>query len=421
MPRRALLLSNFYYPREGGIEAAARSTAEGLRGLGYEVSLVTNTPADPGQQEVDRFPVHRQPSFERICELAENADVAIVHDDTLAMVLPVLCTPTPVAVVHHCLKSVCPSGTGYRSGRTCLPKLGLKCWACRVGRPNCRQTVRRMIRYYFARHVFRLVDANVCLSEFSAGLFGFRNGCVIPNPVNLEVFHPKQRVAAALSAGAATASCEFARSSCDHPSGERDQPPRLVMVGRLSPEKGMKFGIELLQQLPDQTVVLDVYGRGPAQADLMRHAEQLDLAGRVNFPGWRSGVDLAEAYRRADLLLVPSEIDETFCMVVAEALACRTPVITSTRGALPQTVGPGGYALSLDDRAGWVAAVSQLLESPDLRQKLAEAGCRQVRDKYSIEAVAAQWDQLATQLIHRSPRSRVLRKYAKAVYRAAIG
>lgn len=423
MPRRALFLSNFYYPQEGGIEAAARATAEGLQKLGYAVELITNTPADPEQSESDRFPIHRQPSFARIRELAENADVAIVHDDTLAMVLPVLCTRTPVAVVHHCLKSVCPSGTGYRRGRTCLPKLGLKCWICRVGRPNLRQTARRMIRYYFARHIFRLVDVNVCLSDFSARLFGFRNACVIPNPVNIEVFHPKRPVAVAAPVSVATEpqAGEIVGSSRHGTSDYPARPPRLAMVGRLSSEKGMEFGIELLMHLPDQSVVLDIYGRGPAQADLMQQAEHLGLAGRVNFRGWRSGADLADAYRQADLLLVPSEIDETFCMVVAEALACRTPVMTSTRGALPQTVGPGGYALPLNDRSAWVAAISELIESPELRHELAEAGCRHVQEQYSIEAVAAQWDQLAKRLIQSPRRSRLLRRYAELAYHATIG
>jgi glycosyltransferase involved in cell wall biosynthesis len=423
MPRRALLLSNFYYPREGGIEAAARATAEGLQSLGYDVALATNTPVDPDSADGDRFPVYRQPSFSRLRELAGNADVAVVHDDTLAMVLPVLCTCTPVAVVHHCLKSVCPSGTGHRKSRTCLPKLGLKCWACRVGRPNFRQTTRRMIRFYFARHIFRLVDANVCLSDFSARLFRFRNGCVIPNPVNVELFHPKKPVVAATSVGAAPAcaSATMTDADIDGPSDESPRSPRLAMVGRLSPEKGMAFGLELLQQLRDQSVVLDIYGQGPAQADLGQHAARLGLSRRVNFRGWRSGAELADAYRQADLLLVPSDINETFCMVVAEALACQTPVITSTRGALPQTVGPGGYAVPLEDRAAWVAAVSEMLESPNLRRELAQAGHRHVRENYSIEAVAAQWDQLATRLIDGPRRSCLLRRYAEAAYQATIG
>lgn len=67
---------------------------------------------------------------------------------------------------------------------------------------------------------------------------------------------------------------------------------------------------------------------------------------------------LREIFRRARGLLMPSVWDEAFGRVPLEAMAAGVPVISSNRGALPQTIGAGGLVLPLEAKL-WVEAMRE--------------------------------------------------------------
>ncbi|MDX6326398.1 MAG: hypothetical protein QOK15_2752, partial [Nocardioidaceae bacterium] len=95
--------------------------------------------------------------------------------------------------------------------------------------------------------------------------------------------------------------------------------------------------------------------------ELLHRAEEQGNADRVRFPGALTGSALDEAYAAADLLVLPSR-GETYGMVVTEALSRGVPVVATSVGGLPATVGAGRNG----DRPG-------LLVPPDDPQALAEA------------------------------------------------
>lgn len=76
-------------------------------------------------------------------------------------------------------------------------------------------------------------------------------------------------------------------------------------------------------------------------------------------------------YERCKILLVPSKFSETFGRVTAEAQTNGIPVIASTRGGLPESVGPGGIMLDSEAPAEeWAAAVRKLWDDPAAYQAL---------------------------------------------------
>lgn len=100
-------------------------------------------------------------------------------------------------------------------------------------------------------------------------------------------------------------------SSADRSSGA---PPIFLYVGRVAVEKNIEAFLKL--DLPGEKWVV---GDGPAAAGL-----------RTAYPdaiwkGTLTGEPLAEAYRRASVFVFPSKTD-TFGLVMAEAMACGTPV-----------------------------------------------------------------------------------------------
>ena len=129
----------------------------------------------------------------------------------------------------------------------------------------------------------------------------------------------------------------------------RPAKPVFLYVGRLAVEKQVhKF---LALDLPGEKWVA---GTGPEEARLKRR-----------FPGVRwfgvlSGDDLAAVYRTADVMVFPS-VTDTFGLVMAEAMACGTPVAAYPVPGPIDVVGrdsPGG-ALHEDLRAACLAALKK--------------------------------------------------------------
>lgn len=108
----------------------------------------------------------------------------------------------------------------------------------------------------------------------------------------------------------------------------------LLYLGRLHPIKGIDFLLRAWKILQNVYPEWDLRIVGPDDTQnaisLKAMAQQLNLQ-RVEFSGALYGADKFDAYRKADLYVLPTH-SENFGMTVAEALACATPVIVS-RGA----------------------------------------------------------------------------------------
>jgi glycosyltransferase involved in cell wall biosynthesis len=90
-------------------------------------------------------------------------------------------------------------------------------------------------------------------------------------------------------------------------------------------------------------------------------ARELGMASRISVLPVLNDRTLAAVYRRAAILLLPSE-REGFGLPVVEALACGTPVVASDIPVLREVGGPSVEYCDPDDRAAWAHAVLRLLK-----------------------------------------------------------
>jgi glycosyltransferase involved in cell wall biosynthesis len=189
-----------------------------------------------------------------------------------------------------------------------------------------------------------------------------------------------------------------------------DGAASLLCVAAVTPGKGQDILVDALATLTDLPWCCRLVGsleRAPAYVARVRKLrDRHGLGERVRLVGPRTGGDLAAAYADADLLVLPSRT-ETYGMVITEALARGTPVVTTTAGALPDTVGraPDGGVPGLlvpPGDAGVLAdALRRWLCEPDLRQRLRTSALRRRGTltgwEHTSDAVAAVLDQLAKQ------------------------
>ncbi|WP_375493141.1 glycosyltransferase, partial [uncultured Jatrophihabitans sp.] len=152
---------------------------------------------------------------------------------------------------------------------------------------------------------------------------------------------------------------------------------RLLLVGRMVPEKGVRDAVRVLADA-GPAATLTLVGDGPELGPARELAEQLGVADAVHTEAWAGAQALAEHYRRAHVVLVPSTATQTwaeqFGRVVVEAHAAGAVVVAYASGALPDVVGTAGVLVGEGDAAAMSAAVAHLRRSPEQWAALRDAG-----------------------------------------------
>ena len=156
-----------------------------------------------------------------------------------------------------------------------------------------------------------------------------------------------------------------------------------LCAATLTPRKGHAVLFRALARLKDRSWRLRCAGgdmHDPATAARLRMlVDELGLSDRVEWLGELETVALEAAYQQADGFVLPS-FHEGYGMVLAEALARGLPIISTTAGAIPDTVpADAGLLVPPGDEAALVEALARFLDEPQLRERLA-AGARAARE-----------------------------------------
>jgi len=217
------------------------------------------------------------------------------------------------------------------------------------------------------------------------------------------------------------------------PDPDPARPPRLLAVGRVSPEKGVHVLVEAMRtvaaarpdtrlevagsfgQLPwdylaglsDDPLLQDLASfyapEAPRYADALQvRAKELGLEEQVAFLGGLPYAEVMDRMRECDVLINPS-LSESFGRTPVEAMACARPVVGAAIGGMRDTIvdGETGRLVPPADPAALAAAVLDLLADPDRRRALGRAGRARAEARYSWEAVLAQIEALGEEVLGR--------------------
>jgi len=124
------------------------------------------------------------------------------------------------------------------------------------------------------------------------------------------------------------------------------------------PEKGCDIAIEIARQCPE--IPFSFVESWPLSTD-SRSELFARIKGIPNITFKANQTEMRKVYRNCKVLLVPSIWEEAYGRVVIEAQVSGIPVVASTRGGLPEAVGPGGVLLDpIQPISDWRAAVLKL-------------------------------------------------------------
>lgn len=371
---RVLLVSDFYPPAPGGLEAHVRRLAHALRRTGHTVAVVAGGPAGPPVDDdgvavhhpglsLDRLPAAFRDSAHRfhppwpdrtflrgVRRVLDRfaADVVHAHGWCQFSAAAAADGRIPVVVTLHDYGVRCPKKNLLRGDAECARGRGVRCLRCRGDEQG--STKRAVLSGALSRTVPRLVarvDRFIAVSEHVARRFREtapdpERVVVIPNFLDLP----------------------------DEPSAE-PTGSQVLYVGPATRHKGLSVLLRALQQVP--LGLADAVVVGVSAADGARAAG--DAATPVFYAGRLTGEPLWRRFRSAAVVVVPSIWPEPCPTVALEALAFGRPVVASRIGGLPDLVADGSTGLLVPpgDPGALAGAITMLLRDRGLLTAMAAA------------------------------------------------
>ena len=234
----------------------------------------------------------------------------------------------------------------------------------------------RHLAYHYGKRIlkrwFRKLDGKIAVSppamEFVRQYFpGYYN--IIPNGIDYDHF-----------AGECRPLPEF-----------DDGKLNLLFVGRLEKRKGVRYLLEAFQLIKGRIPSCRLIIAGPASKGAERYQEWVRRRGLedVIFTGRVSHEDLPCYYRSAHIFCSPATGQESFGVVLLEAMAAGRPIVATDIEGYRRLVQPGleGVLVPPKDANALAQALLSLAEDPRLRAEMGEAGPRKARH-YTWSAVA---------------------------------
>ena len=342
------IVSQSYYPRFGGVTEHVHHTALELRKRGHEVLIITS-----------HFRRGESANGNGVARIGHNllipfngAFVDLAVGLRLEQQMRVLLRTWDFDVLHTHAPLV-PT----------LPLMAVKAASCaQVGTFHTtggRSRLLELMKGYLTPLIDKL-DARIAVSntarDYAAAYFPGRYQ-VIPNGVDVERFHPSVQ-----------------------PFEAWREPGRinLLFVGRLDPRKGVQLLLDAMPEVVERTagrarllVVGDSYLRSKFESSVAPRIRE-----HVRFLGHVPSADLARWYATGDIFVSPASGNESFGIVLLEAMACGRPVVASDIPGYRSVVVPdvNGLMFPPGDRAALARTLAGLVDDPERRQALAIRG-----------------------------------------------
>jgi glycosyltransferase involved in cell wall biosynthesis len=262
----------------------------------------------------------------------------------------------------------------------------------RLQPPSERQIFRRLIRllvrilerWCYSHRVRMLAAVSSGQATDLARHFPGVPVSVVPLPLDTERFRPDARTRAELRAK----------------MGVEPHEVVALFVGDNWERKGLDVAVEAVALvrrggLPLRLWVIGGDPRGSRAAEVMGHAERLDIASRVELLGARSNVE--RFYQAADVFVLPT-LYENHSRAMLEAAASELPLVVAAVNGVAETVGDGEAGIVVPRTPEAVAnALLQLGSDPALRAKMGRAGRARVSPytiKRTVDCTAALYERL---------------------------
>jgi glycosyltransferase involved in cell wall biosynthesis len=174
------------------------------------------------------------------------------------------------------------------------------------------------------------------------------------------------------------------------------------IIANLRPEKGHKVFLEAAQRILNSCSQASflIVGEGKQRGNLEKITEELKIHSNVHFAGLRK--DIPELISLFDVaVLASNDRVETFSNAVLEYMAAAKPVVATKVGSIAEQVidGETGFLVPYGDSKALAEAILKLLMNKDLAVKMGEAGRAMVREKFTVQKMIANYEDLFSDML----------------------
>lgn len=368
-----------YHPARGGVEVLVENLAEGLRD-NFGITSAVMAPALPGERPNDY--VYRGT---RVYSVPVSADIMATAQGEEPTPLPPNMTLQLMSGVYSAIRQVCrrtsPALLHVHAASMLAP--GAVSIAASQGIP-------------VVMHVHGTIHAGDP-PNFRARVRDAQWVCAVANAVADSIRLDCQR----------SGPIEIIRNGVVDPLSFtlplNPFSPSVVMVGRLSQEKGFDEGLRALaivrERIPNLRIRL--VGSGPRTTSLYDLARDLNLLDSVDYFGQLENTDALRVVAGSDLVVIPSK-EEGFSLVAVEAALLGRAVVATTAGGLPETVVDGLTGLLVQPGAlgDMAESIEYLLSEHQAREQMGKNARLRALDSFGIEQFIADISNLYGRIWH---------------------
>jgi glycosyltransferase involved in cell wall biosynthesis len=344
----------YFYPKIGGLETIAYTTAKMLHKSGkYRVSIITSNYDGVGYKKeiIDGMTVHRLPIsfklsnspvnifwYRDIKKILKQEEIDLVHTHS-----PV---PYMADVAVRAAKSLgIPTVATYHSGSMKKGKFLI-------------DVVIRLYEQFFLRKLFKLATRVVTVHQVFMRTnypeVAYKTS-FIPTGVDLDRF-----------------------SNTPVPA----ETKKVTFIGRIELSSKWKGIEQLLQAMvivlkSEPSAILELVGGGDALDMYRNRAKELGIENNVEINGPKYANELVEVYKNTTVVVLPSTSDsEAFSVTLVEAMASGRPIIGTKMGGTPQVItdGENGLLVPAKDPKALAQAILRVISDHDFASRLGSNG-----------------------------------------------
>ncbi len=189
-------------------------------------------------------------------------------------------------------------------------------------------------------------------------------------------------------------------SICRADLGLKDDDFVMLYLGRLGAEKNIGELLDMMNAGAPEGAKLLLVGDGPYRGTLEEKVKRLGISDKVIFAGMAPPEHIADYYRLGNVFVSASQ-SETQGLTYLEAMACGLPLLCRRDDCLYELIkqGENGFMYSDPEEFGTIA--SQLASSAELRERVALAAEKTIKEHYSKEAFASKMIKVYEEVLER--------------------
>ena len=335
---------SYYPPHLGGMENCAAQIVEGFLDKGYAVRIYTS---NIGHSRHTGSSLQSQARYLKSIEFAHTPII-------FTLFFRLLTLPRHALIHLHVAQAFSPEIVYLISKLRGIP------YVAHIHLDvDASGTFGFLLKFYkelFLKRVLKSATKIICLTEPQKMFIGAKYGlpleaiAVIPNGVGEKYFIEKKT--------------------------SENSIPHLLFVGRLAAQKNLSLLIEAVAQMQTR-VHLDIVGEGEERENIEALLQKHRLQ-NVTLHGKKTGEDLLEMYRFADIFVLPS-LKEGVSLSMLEALAAGLPVVASDSPEIRQILGECGVLIKEPTAANYAKAIDGVLSSKEILQTLRTLSVQKAR------------------------------------------